>query len=257
MTETAGPFRSLVFWLLALFRISDFGFPTWDFRFEICDGYHGISLRPFFAHNAPMMRAGTWLVLAAALGSSGCSPGPAVRANAMAGTAELAGYRSYAIRPGTVVYPGASAEQRAAIEQRIQDAVASELEARGLTPQPDGPDVIVTYTAGAQQRAAGDDGVRAPEGVDVRGPAGGGYDEPGAVRAREWPDGDADRQSRRRYTEGNLVIDLLDGTSRRLVWRATANLELASDRGARMIGQVVARAFERYPVARPPARDSE
>lgn len=206
-----------------------------------------------------MMRAGTLALAAVAvvLAACGCARAPAVRANAMAGAAEFQRYRTYAIRPGNVVYPGAPAAQRAEIERRIQDAVAAELEARGLTPQPDGPDVIVTYTAGAQQREAAEQGARAPEGVDVRGPAGSGYDEPGAVRAREWPDADADLRSRRRYTEGNLVIDLLDGQSRKLVWRATANLELASDRGARMIDQVVARAFERYPVPRRPAGAGE
>lgn len=187
------------------------------------------------------------------IGLSGCSARPVVKAHATGGGGDFARYRTYAIKPGNVVYPGAPAAQREEIELRIQDAVAAELEARGLAAQPEGPDVIVTYTAGAQRQEAGVGGARAPEGVDVRGPAGGGYDEPGAVTAREWPDASADMEARRRYTGGNLVIDLLDGRSRKLVWRATvADLELASDRGARLIGQVVARAFERYPVKRLP-----
>ena len=191
------------------------------------------------------------LMLMLGAAAAGCAQGPVVKAHATGG-ADFARYQTYAIKPGNVVYPGAPAAQREEIEQRIQDAVAAELEARGLAPQPDEPDLIVTYTAGAQRTdvpAVVD--VRAPQGVDVRGPAGTGYDEPGAVTAREWPDASADLASRRgRYTEGNLVVDLLDGRTRKLVWRATANLELASDRGARMIGAVIARAFERYPVPR-------
>jgi len=196
-----------------------------------------------------MRRAGSLWLLVAVTGLSGCARQPVVKAHATSG-ADFGGYRTYAIKPGNVVYPGAPTAQRAQIELRVQDAVADELEARGLTPQPDGPDVIVTYTAGAQRRDVAADEVRAPDGVDVRGAAGGGYDEPGAVTAREWLGSSADLHARRRYTEGNLVIDLLDGKTRKLVWRATVNLELASDRGARMIGPIVARAFDRYPVKR-------
>ena len=195
-------------------------------------------------------RAVVTLLMTLAAACGGCARQPVVRANATGGGGDLARYRTYAIKPGAVVYPGAPDAQRQEIESRIQDAVAAELEARGLSPQPDGPDVIVTYTAGAQRQRMTREDVRAPQGVDVRGPAGTGYDEPGAVAAREWPDASADLESRRRYTDGNLVVDLLDGRTRKLVWRATANLELASDRGARMIGPIIARAFERYPVRR-------
>jgi hypothetical protein len=112
--------------------------------------------------------------------------------------------------------------------------------------------VIVTYTAGARQAggAAGGAASRAPVGVDISGP--GGYDEPGAVRARELPDAAADAELRR-YNDGSLVIDLLDGQTRRLVWRATADLELASDRGGRMIDAVVRRAFAALPLAGQPS----
>jgi hypothetical protein len=197
-----------------------------------------------------MKRTSVVMILTMILaGGFGCGRQPAVRARAVGG-GDFTRYRTYAIKPGNVVYPGAPAAQVEEIERRIQDAVAAELEARGLTPQPDEPDLIVTYTAGAQ-RAGGAAAAqaRAPVGVDVRGPAGGGYDDPGAVAAREWPDASADLADRRQYITGNLVIDLLDGPSRKLVWRATAaDLEIASDRGARRIVQAVARAFEEYPV---------
>ena len=189
---------------------------------------------------AMILPRSTLLVLALLV--AGCSPHPRVRSTATAG-ADFSRYHTYAIRPGNVVYPGAPEAQRQAIAQRIQDAIAAELEGRGMTPQPEQPDLVVTYTAGAQQSGgAGAAGVRAAEGVDVRGPS--GYDEPGLVRPREWDDAAADLESRRRYNQGNLIIDLLDGKTRRLIWRATTtDLELASDRGAKMIDQVVHRAF--------------
>ena len=188
------------------------------------------------------------LVLAlAAAAAAGCSRQPRVTSTATPGT-DFSRYRTYAIKPGNVVYPGAPPEQRDAITKRIQDALAAELEARGLEPQPEEPDLVVTYTAGARQAGGGAEMVRAPAGVDVRGPAGTGYDEPGVVMPREWPDAAADLETRGRYQEGTLVIDLLDGRSRHLVWRATADLELASDLGARRIDPTVARAFAGLPL---------
>jgi hypothetical protein len=183
------------------------------------------------------------LVLAA-----GCAQRPRVRTTITPGT-DFSKYRTYAIKPGNIVYPGTSPESRRDLEQRIQGAVAAELEGRGLVPQPDQPDLIVTYTASAQQVNGGGSGggpsvAALPEGVDVRG-GGGGYDEPGLVRPREGDDPGVTSESRRRYREGNLVIDLLDGQTRRLVWRATSSeVELASDRNSRLLDSVVRQAFE-------------
>ena len=152
--------------------------------------------------------------------TTGCTQQPHVRTTVTPGT-DFSRYKTYAIKPGNVVYPGASPERRQEIEQRIQGAIAAELEGRGIVPRPDNPDVIVSYTSSAQQvnGGGGSGGADTPagailsDGVDVRGPS--GYDEPGLVRPRE-NDAGADVESRRRYREGNLVIDLLDGKSRKL-----------------------------------------
>jgi hypothetical protein len=178
----------------------------------------------------------------------GCSPKPRVRSQATPGT-DFTKYHTYAIKPGNVAYPGAPESQRTEIAKRIQDAVAMELESRGLEPQPDEPDLVVTYTAGARQGGGAAVGVRAAEGVDAREPGGNPYDEPGALRAQELPDAAADAELRSHYLEGSLVIDLLDGKTRRLVWRATANLELASDRGGKLIGPTVKKAFADVPLS--------
>jgi hypothetical protein len=189
------------------------------------------------------------LMLLTALAPAGCSSGPHVRVHATSGI-DFTKYRTYAIKPGNVVYPGAPEAEREEIARRIQDAVGGELEARGLVPQPEQPDLVVTYTASAQAQKTSGASARAAEGVDVRGPGGNPYDEPGMVRPREWPDAAADQEFRRRYVEGNLVIDLLDGKTRRLAWRAMADAELASDRRGRVIEQIVSKAFEQLPLGR-------
>jgi hypothetical protein len=184
------------------------------------------------------------LILVAAV--VGCSPAPRVQVQTTPGI-DFTKYRTYAIKPGNIVYPGSTDAGRQQIAQRLQDAVAMELEARGLAPQPEGPDLIVTYTASAQPTESSGPAVRAAEGVNVRGPGGNPYDEPGGVAPRELPDASVDQEFRRKYTEGNLVIDLLDGKSRRLTWRAMANAEIDSNRGGKRLEQVVARAFEQFP----------
>ena len=188
------------------------------------------------------------LVLAFVLFITGCAQRPRVRTTVTPGT-DFSKYHTYAIKPGNIVYPGSSPDSRKELAERIQGAIAAEVEGRGLVPQPDNPDLVVTYTASAQQVNAGGpsggpEGGALPEGVDVRG-GGGGYDEPGLVRPREPEDPGATSEARRRYREGNLVIDLLDGKTRRLVWRATSSeVELASDRNSRLLDSVVRQAFE-------------
>jgi hypothetical protein len=188
------------------------------------------------------------LVFALLVLTVSCAQKPRVRTTVTPGT-DFSKYHTYAIKPGNIVYPGSSVDSRKELEQRIQGAIAAELEGRMLVPQPDNPDLIVTYTASAQQvktggTGGGPEGGALPEGVDVRG-GGGGYDEPGLVRPREWDDPGANAEWRRQYREGNLVIDLLDGKTRRLVWRATSSdVELASDKHSRRLDSVVQQAFE-------------
>jgi hypothetical protein len=177
----------------------------------------------------------------------GCAQKPRVRTTVTPGT-DFSKYHTYAIKPGNIVYPGSSPDARKELEQRIQGAIAAELEGRSLVPQPDNPDLVVTYTASAQQvktggTGGGPEGGALPEGDDVRG-GGGGYDAPGLVRPREWDDPGANAEWRRQYREGNLVIDLLDGKTRRLIWRATSSeVELASDKNSRLLDSVVQQAF--------------
>jgi hypothetical protein len=180
---------------------------------------------------------------------AGCAQQPTVRAKATAGI-DFSRYRTYAIRPGNIVYPGASEEQRTRIGERIQNTVGEELESRGLTAQPESPDLIVTYTASAQAVNPSEPAVRAIQGGNTRGPGGNPYDEPGLVQERPGVEVPTDQEFRRGYTEGNLLIDLLDGKNRRLVWRAMANAELASDQKGKRIEKVITQAFEQFPISR-------
>src|SRR5687767_15080 len=95
----------------------------------------------------------------------GCAWQSPVKVQPTPGT-DFSKYHTYAIRPGNVVYPGASEAERAQIEQVVQDAVGTVLESRGLAPQPDEPDLVVTYTLGARSSTGIGSGGRAPVGQD-------------------------------------------------------------------------------------------
>ena len=189
------------------------------------------------------------LLVALVVVVSGCSGNSPVKVHPTPGT-DFSKYQTYAIRPGNVVYPGASEAERGGIEQLVQDTIGASLESRGLAPQPDEPDLVVTYTLGARATGGFGSGARPPVGQDAREPSGNPYDEPGYVRAPEFPDAAADAEMRAGNVRGNVVIDLLDGKSRRLVWRATADVDMAPSRRARAIRSVVERAFAEVPTLR-------
>ena len=184
---------------------------------------------------------------------AGCSPHAPLKVQPTAGT-DFSKYQTYAIKPGNVVFPGASAAERARLERMVQDAVAARLEARGLVPQPDEPDLVVTYTVGARGGGFGPDGGRPPVGIEADAPTVNPYDQPGYVQPPGWTEPDPGAELRLGSVEGNLVIDLLDGNSRRLVWRATSGLDLTPARRLRAIESVVDRAFADLPTLRAATR---
>lgn len=189
-----------------------------------------------------MIRARRFLAIILLTTVVGCSGHSAVKVQPTPGT-DFSKYQTYAIKPGNVSYPGAAAAEREAIERIVQNTIAARLESQGLVPQPDAPDLVVTYTVGARNNSGPAVTSRPPVGVDSRAPGGNPYDEPGAVMTREGPDASADAELRAGNVDGNLVIDLLDGKSRRLVWRATSRLDLTASRRARVIQSVVDDAF--------------
>ena len=135
----------------------------------------------------------------------------------------FARYKTFAIRDGRLNSKNPSLNSDL-IRKRLDADIQKAMEAKGLTVAPSGrPDLNVRYTLGAVRK------------VDVeRYPAG-------------WR-GFGTRVVRVPYTEGTLVIDLRDPTTRSLVWRAIAR-EDKSD-AAKVEGKLedmVRKSFDRYP----------
>ena len=132
--------------------------------------------------------------------------------------APFATYKTYAWTPGT-------ASAVSLTEQRIHDGVNAQLQGKGMTQVNSNPNVFVathvtTHTV--------------PQVIaDGFGPWGFGG-------------GMATVQT---YTEGSLVVDLYDATTRKMVWRgvATATVSSKPEKNAAKIDKSLMKMFERYP----------
>ena len=132
--------------------------------------------------------------------------------------APFATYKTYAWTPGT-------ASAVSLTEQRIHDSVNAQLQGKGMTQVNSNPNVFVathvtTHTV--------------PQVIaDGFGPWGFGG-------------GMATVQT---YTEGSLIVDLYDATTRKMVWRgvATATVSSKPEKNAEKIDKSLMKMFARYP----------
>jgi Domain of unknown function (DUF4136) len=132
--------------------------------------------------------------------------------------APFATYKTYAWTPGT-------ASAISLTEQRIHDGVNAQLQGKGMTQVDSNPNVFVathvtTHTV--------------PQVIaDGFGPWGFG----------------AGMATVQTYTEGSLIVDLYDATTRKMVWRgvATAAVSDKPEKNASKIDKSLMKMFERYP----------
>ena len=132
--------------------------------------------------------------------------------------APFATYKTYAWTPGT-------ASAVSLTEQRIHDSVNAQLQGKGMTQVNSNPNVFVathvtTHTV--------------PQVIaDGFGPWGFGG-------------GMATVQT---YTEGSLIVDLYDATTKKMVWRgvATATVSSKPEKNAQKIDKSLMKLFARYP----------
>jgi hypothetical protein len=137
--------------------------------------------------------------LAAIVLAAGC--GATVRSKTAA-TANLAQYHTFAFYTS----PYKKGQPETIADQAIRSAITQDLEQRGLTKATTGrPEILIAYHRIEQQKL---------DVTDV------GYDfgEWGGV-----PDGWGSAPDVTTYTQGTLVVDLIDPTTMKAVWRGTAS----------------------------------
>jgi hypothetical protein len=137
--------------------------------------------------------------------------------------ADFTKFRTFAIRDGRLNSKNPSLNSEL-VRKRIDGDIRKELEAKGLSFVPSGPaDLNIRYTLGAVRRTEVE-----------RYPAG----------WRGW----GTRVVRVPYTEGTLVIDLRDPSTRSLVWRAIAREEKNDPSKIQgKLDDMVRKSIEKYP----------
>ena len=132
--------------------------------------------------------------------------------------APFATYKTYAWTPGT-------ASAVSLTEQRIHDGVNAQLQGKGMTQVESNPNVFVAthVTTHAVPQVI----------ADGFGPWGFGG-------------GMATVQT---YTEGSLIVDLYDASTKKMVWRgvATATVSSKPEKNAEKIDKSLMKLFARYP----------
>jgi len=148
--------------------------------------------------------------------------------------APFPGYKTYAwleipkSKPGTV--QGARARNDL-LEGRIKRAVNSEMSKKGFTLVQDDPDLLVAYHTGVQSKINVTDwGYRYS------------YDYWG------WGGRQIDVYQ---YEEGTLIVDLIENSTKELVWRGSATRTVdanwSPDKEEHVINTAVGKIFKKYP----------
>jgi hypothetical protein len=147
-------------------------------------------------------------------------------------SADFSGYKTFAWRKGTPV-----ANELA--EKRIRAAVERELEAKGFAKVEGAADFYVVTHAS----------VEGQKQIDVYSLGYGGYEWRGWQRWRGYPRYGRSTVNVREIEVGTLLVDLLDGESEELVWRAlgTGTVPQKPEKAEKRINKVTAKMFRHLP----------
>lgn len=149
--------------------------------------------------------------------------------------ADFASYHTYDWIPQTPdsTLTGADAARQAntLLDRRVRTAVDREMRAKGFVRNDEHPDLLVVYHTGTKDKVDATDW---------------GYSYSGSYWG--WVGRDIDVYS---YTEGTLLVDLVDARTRALVWRGSATGVVRPQRSpeerTRIINEVVQKMFREYP----------
>ncbi|HET6349210.1 MAG TPA: DUF4136 domain-containing protein [Candidatus Krumholzibacteria bacterium] len=126
----------------------------------------------------------------------------------------------------------AALQNNTLLDSRIRSAVDTQMAAKGFTLSQDSPDVLVVYYTGLANK------------IDVTD---WGYTYAGSY----WGGGLGRNVDVYQYTEGTLIIDLVDSETKKLAWRGSATGVVEQNRKPEQIeariNDVVGRIFQNYP----------
>jgi hypothetical protein len=138
-------------------------------------------------------------------------------------------FRTFAVVGGKVINEGVVGAEGPFVRERLTSALQAGLDARGLTPAPERPDLLVTYVAGAKTRQDLERVVTSYQGGPYwYGPS---YTD-------FWVTD---------HLHGTLVVDIVDASTKKLVWRAMAEAVDQPFADPEFLNRAVARALAHFP----------
>ncbi|GAB3826354.1 DUF4136 domain-containing protein [Pontibacter rugosus] len=148
-------------------------------------------------------------------------------------------YRAEVPKP---VAGGAGAQFSLLLDQRIKEAVASELVKDGMRPNIENPDLLIAYDVAVDTKQLENQGYAFPDGLGY------GYSYWYGYRYRYTTNGLENYRPVQSYAPGTVVIDIIDPTTNQLLWRGTssANLDPTAVDELR-ISTVVANIMSQFP----------
>jgi hypothetical protein len=187
---------------------------------------------------------GMVLVSTAWIVFSSCTSGPSVRAD-FDKSADFTQYKTFGFASplGTD-----RAGYKTIVSQYLTAAARAELEARGLKYADTAPQLIVNFNAKLSDKMRVDTMPSSSMGMGYYGYRGGYYSA--------WPAYHSETVVSQ-YTEGTLNIDVVDISRKQMIWEGVAVgsvSEKDSDELQPAVQRVVAKVFEKYPIAKPKAK---
>ncbi|WP_299817677.1 DUF4136 domain-containing protein [uncultured Pontibacter sp.] len=162
------------------------------------------------------------VILLAILLCTGCTPTVNVQ-SLFDPTANFKVYQTFTWHPAEVPAPkqGSGGDLYSTLlDQRIKEAIASEMVKKGIKPSAESPGLLVAYDI------AIDTPKDAPTANTIEPGFGYGYSYWYGYRFRYSGDGLDDFRSIGTYTPGSLVIDLIDPNTNQVVWRGAFDAEI-------------------------------
>jgi len=128
----------------------------------------------------------------------------------------------------------AAQERNTLLDKRIRSAVDAQMAAKGFRLEASSPDLLVVYHTGLADKVSVTDW---------------GYTYAGSYWG--WAGRDIDVST---YTEGTLIVDLVEAAGKELVWRGSAtgtvDPSASPEKRERRLNDAVARMFTQYPPKR-------
>jgi hypothetical protein len=184
------------------------------------------------------------ILLLGTLLNSGCAPANNTQAS-YDSAVNFKTYQTFTWHPAEVPAPKQGSGDNlysVLLDQRIKEAIASEMVKNGITPDTEKPGLLVAYDIAVKQPRAQANATASETGFGY------GYSYWFGYRFRYDGTGLQNFRSISKYKPGSLVIDLIDSNTNRVVWRGTFDAGIdPAILDTDQLNKVIAKVMSQFP----------